>query len=621
MAAQALDGTPIPSVVDDMTRKERRAMEAKNSLEEKAQEVRDEQINSPYSVTFSHINQDTRDLVVRELSISIGGKTLLENSEVKFISGGRYGLMGPNGVGKSSLFRCIASGEVPIPKHLTLHVVDQEAEVTEQDTLVWQVVLKSHTKRTGYITRAQELEAKESMTDEEMNEYDEIQMELVGIGEDQVEIKVRKILLGLGFPLEWHVRQTKTFSGGWRKRIFLACAIFMEPDILFLDEPTNHLDLDAVIWLENILPMIYNSKGKKTKTCVIVSHDLDFLDTVCTDMVSLDSKRLLYYKGGVDSYLVGRQEQLNACDKALELQAKEISRMKKSKGMSKKDVSGVFQERAKKEGVASVILEKKYAYRVSFDLGNPSELRDPKIASISDVSFSYPLSDTLFEDVDFCLWSTSRVAIVGPNGVGKSTFLNLITGDLEPTSGRVEVNSKAKVSKYTQHFVDSIPQDCTPCEFLIEGKGLQRDEARKRLGSFGLEGRVHTQQMTTLSGGQKARVALAAVTSEDSHLIIFDEPTNHLDIESVMALAEAIKAYEGGILLVTHDSRLIKETECDIYLLDDKTLSRWKSSLDEYKEYFIEKLELKKEEKERNQLIANEMKAAKKRREKISAAL
>ena len=286
-----------------LTRRERKEMEKRkayeNSLKEAAKEGKHGSfMDSPYSIRMSddvwNIEEMARDIRVEGVSIAVPGKELFNNTSVRVIAGHRYGLIGPNGWGKSSVLRLLAEGQLPVPKKLDVLLVEQEQEVDVHflgETVV-NAVIKSHKKRIAMMEEADALRE----SGEDLERLQEIEDDLNAMGAFQAEAKARKILGGLGFPNDWQDRTVSSFSGGWRKRVALACAVFMEPDVLLLDEPTNHLDLNAVIWLETYLPSVYNDKKKKPKSLVVVSHDVSFLEEVCTDTVHIEQKKLNYYR-------------------------------------------------------------------------------------------------------------------------------------------------------------------------------------------------------------------------------------------------------------------------------------------------------------------------------------
>jgi len=402
-------------------------------------------------------------------------------------------------------------------------------------------------------------------------------------------------------------RATNKFSGGWRMRVSLARALFIEPTLLMLDEPTNHLDLNAVIWLDNYMQ---NYK----KTLLIVSHDQSFLDNVCTDIIHLDQCKLWYYKGNYSMFkkmVVQKRRELlkeyekqekrirdakisGSSKKKAESKAKDLLTRKQQKNQSK------LQKNDDESGPVE-LLEKPKEYLVKFRFPETSQLQPP-ILGLYNVSFNYPDQPKLFKDVEFGIDMESRVAIVGPNGVGKSTFLKLLMGDLEAVSGEMRKNARLNIGRFDQHSGEHLTAEETPTEYLMRLFNLPVEKARKQLGSFGLQSHAHTVQMKDLSGGQKSRVALAELTLSAPDVVILDEPTNNLDIESIDALSEAIGEYEGGVIIVTHDERLIRETNCQLWVIEEQTINEIEGDFDDYRREVLEELG---EEISNPSLIAN----------------
>ncbi|CBZ29828.1 putative ATP-binding cassette protein [Leishmania mexicana MHOM/GT/2001/U1103] len=601
-----------------MTRKERKKIEKSEKqaeelrqLSKKANAVNGDTDN-PFSVTLEtdQIAEGSRNITFNKVSVSVNGKTLFKDTTVKLSAGSRYGLMGPNGRGKSTILRLLASRELPVQSNLDLLLVEQEQEFTASELSAVDAVLQSHKKQKACADEAKALGAKAELSEAEMERLHFLEEELDIMGAAQADARARRILFGLGFPTEWHERPTSSFSGGWRKRIALASAVFIEPDVLMLDEPTNHLDLNAVIWLESYLTKAYSETARRPKTLIVVSHDAGFLDEVCTHMVHVENYMLNYYRGSYSSFNEQLQQRHQELDKKYESVAKTI-RDKKRNGMSNAQVEVWIKDQVNSGRLDPLFLEKRRDYTVNFPFPDPPELRDGCVCKLDSVSFNYPGGPVLFQNVSCALWTDSRITLCGPNGIGKSTLLNLMTGVLEPTAGYITLNRQVRIGRYNQHFVDKLPLEKTPVE-CIQALGIpEEDKARRLLGSFGLEGIVHKNQIATLSGGQKARVAFAAISAESPHFLLFDEPTNHLDVESIDALCTAIRNFEGGVLVVTHDARLIESTEMQIWVAGDKNVMPFNGSLDDYKN--VVRAEFEKEEamrmEERKQLLEQKTEA------------
>eukprot|EP01138_Halocafeteria_seosinensis_P011696 gb/GECG01011952.1/.p1 GENE.gb/GECG01011952.1/~~gb/GECG01011952.1/.p1 ORF type:complete len:974 (+),score=234.57 gb/GECG01011952.1/:1-2922(+) len=583
--------------------------------------------------------QNAKDVIVNDFTVTAYKKELFVNAKLHIVHGRRYGLVGPNGQGKSTLLKAMGARQLAIPDNIDVLYVEQE--VMGDDTRAVEAVLSADEKRSQLLKEEKEIDEKldKSLEDDSLSEdevdklqtrLNEIYEEMAQHNTENAEPKARKILAGLGFTEEMQERPTKHFSGGWRMRISLARALFLEPTLLLLDEPTNHLDLNAVLWLDDYLRRWKN-------TLLVVSHDQDFLSSVVTDIIHLENKQLNYYRGDYESFKAQHKLDLEKRQKEYEKQQKQL-RSLKQKGYSKKEA----EEKAKKvvaapqgkkkgqEEVASAddvanrqLLSKVREYTVRFDFDEVPELAPP-IIEVRDASFRYgPQHPLLFNNISFGIDQTSRISIVGPNGVGKSTLIRLLTGDLEPTEGEIIRNRFLRIGVYSQHFVDILPMDKSPVEFLQSKYGdLKYQDARNLLGRFGLEGHAHTISIADLSGGQKSRVVFANLNLLQPHLLFLDEPTNHLDIESIDALADALTRYNGGVVLVSHDARLIQAANCILWVCDKQTVLEWDGDFDDYRDSLMKDIfeQEKRLESEAEKRAEERMERAKQRHAKIQEA-
>ena len=368
-------------------------------------------------------------------------------------------------------------------------------------------------------------------------------------------------------------------------RVSLARALFMEPTLLLLDEPTNHLDLNAVIWLDNYL------QGWK-KTLIIVSHDQSFLDNVCTDIIHLYQQKLYYYRGNYSQFKKMHLQKKKEFIKEYEKQEKKLKELKQGGKSNKAAEKKVKEQQSRKQGEVQVgdLLKKPKDYVVKFKFVEAPPLQPP-ILGLHDVDFRYTSNGPLiFKNVNFGVDMSSRIAIVGPNGVGKSTFLKLLSGEVQPSQGELRVNHRARIAKFDQHSGEHLTTDETPAQYLMRLFNLSNQDARKQLGSFGLVSYAHTIANSQLSGGQKSRVALCEMALKGPHVLILDEPTNNLDLESIDALADAINEFQGGVIIVTHDERLIRETDCQLWVIENKNIAEIDGDFDDYREEVLTEL-------------------------------
>ncbi|TKS65649.1 ATP-binding cassette sub-family F member 1 [Collichthys lucidus] len=527
--------------------------------------------------------ENASDIKLERFSISAHGKELFVNADLLIVAGRRYGLVGPNGKGKTTLLKHIANRALSIPPNIDCLLCEQE--VVADDTPAVQAVLKADTRRLKLLEEERQLQSRlEKGEDSVAERLDKVYEELRAIGAAAAEAKARRILAGLSFTPEMQNRPTKRFSGGWRMRVSLARALFMEPTLLMLDEPTNHLDLNAVIWLNNYL------QGWK-KTLLIVSHDQSFLDEVCTDIIHLDNQKLYYYRGNYLTFKKMYVQKQKEMQKQYDKQEKKLRDLKaggKSTKQAEKQTKEALtrkQQKGKKKGGqeeesqdATELLKRPKEYTVKFTFPNPPPL-SPPILGLHSVDFGYVDQKPLFLNVDFGIDMESRICIVGPNGVGKSTLLLLLTGKLNP-----------KVGFFNQQYADQLNMEETATEYLMRNFNLPYQDGRKCLGRFGLESHAHTIQISKLSGGQKARVVFAELSCRQPDVLILDEPTNNLDIESIDALSEAINEYKGAVIIVSHDARLITETQCQLWVVEDRAINQIDGDFDDYKREVLESL-------------------------------
>ncbi|CAN1306746.1 ABC transporter F family member 4 [Linum perenne] len=550
---------------------------------------------------------NVKDISIENFSVSARGKELLKNTEVKISHGKRYGLVGPNGMGKSTLLKLLAWRKIPVPKNIDVLLVEQE--VVGDDKSALQAVVSANEElmklrqEEELMKLRQEVDSLQKLSSagdengddsfdqddagEKLSElYDKLQL----MGSDAAEAQASKILAGLGFTKDMQARPTRSFSGGWRMRISLARALFVQPTLLLLDEPTNHLDLRAVLWLEEYL-------CRWKKTLVVVSHDRDFLNTVCSEIIHLHDLKLQTYRGNFDDFEVGYEQRRKEQNKKFENYEKQMKAAKRSG-------SRVQQEKVKDRAKFNVNKDASKSRAkgkvvddddVAPEAPTKSTELTPPLLQLIEVSFSYPnRPDFRLSNVDVGIDMGTRVAIVGPNGAGKSTLLNLLAGDLVPTEGESRRSQKLRVGRYSQHFVDLLTMDETPVQYLLrlhpEQEGFSKQEAvRAKLGKYGLPSHNHLTPIAKLSGGQKARVVFTSISMSKPHILLLDEPTNHLDMQSIDALADALDEFTGGVVLVSHDSRLISrvcedEEKSEIWVVEDGTVKFFPGTFDEYKE-------------------------------------
>ncbi|PRQ16631.1 putative adenosinetriphosphatase [Rosa chinensis] len=536
---------------------------------------------------------NVKDLHLEGFNVSVGGRDLIVDGAVTLSFGRHYGLIGRNGTGKTTFLRHLAMHAIDgIPN--SCQILHVEQEVAGDDTSALQCVVNTDIERSQLLEeearllaqqRELELEEEGGKSNGEIDKdaiglrLQEVYKRLEFIDADSAESRAASILAGLSFSPEMQRKATKTFSGGWRMRIALARALFIEPDLLLLDEPTNHLDLHAVLWLEAYLV-------KWPKTCIIVSHAREFLNSVVTDILHLHGQKLTAYKGDYDTYERTRVEQLKNQQKAFESNERSRNHMQafidKFRYNAKR--AALVQSRIKALDrlghVDEIVNDPDY----KFEFPTPDDRPGAPIISFSDASFGYPGGPLLFKNLNFGIDLDSRIAMVGPNGIGKSTILKLIAGELQPTSGTVFRSAKVRIAVFSQHHVDGLDLTSNPLLYMMRCfPGVPEQKLRSHLGSFGVTGNLALQPMYTLSGGQKSRVAFAKITFKKPHIILLDEPSNHLDLDAVEALIQGLVIFQGGILMVSHDEHLISGSVDELWVVSEGKIAPFHGTFQDYK--------------------------------------
>jgi len=531
----------------------------------------------------------SRDIKIGSFSVSLYGQELVKDTTLELNHGRRYGLIGLNGSGKTTMLRVLGERQVPVPEHIDIYHLTGEVDAT--DTLALEAVLSDLNSEVQRLERRAE-ELLDVEGDEAQEALADIYTRLEELDPNTAPTRAGKILAGLGFTPQMQETPTKDFSGGWRMRIALARALFVAPDLLLLDEPTNHLDLEACVWLEEYLKTYH-------RILVIISHSQDFMNGVCTNTIHLHNAKLTYYGGNYDTYVTTRAELEEHQMKQYNREQGEIAHMKNyiarfGHGSAKLARQAKSKEKALSRMMEGGLTERVVHERIFTFRFLPCGNIPPPVLMFDGVTFGYNDTRLIYSTpLNFGIDLDSRVALVGPNGAGKSTLTKLMTGTLQPTTGMVRAHQHLKISLYHQHLQDTLDDNLSPLEFLAKQfpeLATTPEKMRQQIGRFGLTGKTQTLPIRYLSDGQKSRVVFANIALQNPHILIFDEPTNHLDIETIDSLADAINEFEGGMVLVSHDFRLISQVCEEIWECARGTITKWDGDIMSYKDTLREKI-------------------------------
>lgn len=577
--------------------------EASKLLNEKKKEDYDSFFLEINPLDFGSSAGKSKDIKVDNFDLYVGeGRRILSDASLTLAHQRRYGLVGQNGIGKSTLLRALSRRELNIPKHITILHVEQE--LRGDDTPALQAVLDADVWRKSLLQeelkiteRIEEIEGLRKQFDENSNEVmkldnergdldkhlAEINEKLYEMESDKAESRAASILFGLGFSKESQSNPTNSFSGGWRMRLSLARALFCEPDLLLLDEPSNMLDVPSITYLAKYL------QGYQG-TVLVVSHDRSFLNEVATDIIHQHSERLDYYRGSnFDSFHATREERIKNQRREYDNQMAYRQHLQAfiDKFRYNAAKSSEAQSRIKKLEKLPILEPPEDDKVISFKFPDPDGL-SPPILQMHDVAFGYTPEKILLKNVEMDVQMDSRIAFCGGNGTGKTTLLKLILDQLRPLEGVINKNGRLRVGYFAQHHVDAMDLSLSAVTWMAQAyPGKSDEEYRRHLGSFGITGSLGLQKMELLSGGQKSRVAFAALCLNQPHLLILDEPSNHLDTQGLDALADALINFKGGVLMVSHDVSTIERVCNEIWVCEDRTVKRFPGNIHDYKKHIL----------------------------------
>ena len=516
-------------------------------------------------------------LRITDITYSVEGRPLFEGASATIPTGHKVGLIGRNGTGKTTLFRLIRGelslegGSITLPSRARIGGVAQEVPGNEVSLL--DTVLAADTERADLLAEA------EIATDP--TRIAEVQTRLADIDAWSAEGRASSILRGLGFDADEQLMPCSGFSGGWRMRVALAAVLFSQPDYLLLDEPTNYLDLEGALWLENYL-MRY------PHTVIIISHDRELLNRAVGGIMHLENRGLTYYTGNYDQF--ARQRAAARAVQASQAKKQDARRAHlqafvdrfKAKASKAKQA----QSRVKMLEKMETIRAPEDAARTVFSFPEPEKLSPPIIAT-EGVAVGYDETIVL-RNLNLRIDQDDRIALLGKNGQGKSTLAKLLSDRLAPMSGKMTSSNKLRIGFFAQHQVEELHVDETPLQHLLRERPKEgQSKLRARLAGFGLGPDQADTEVGRLSGGQKARLSLLLATLPAPHLLILDEPTNHLDIESREALVEALTAYSGAVILVTHDMHLLSLVADRLWLVSNGTVKPYDGDLLSYRNLLL----------------------------------
>ncbi len=516
-------------------------------------------------------------ITINNLTVRLGGRAILDGASAAIPLNGRIGLIGRNGAGKSTLMKVLIGeldpdqGSIELPRRARVGYIAQEAPsgaITPYEAVL-----------AGDAERAQLLEQAETCTD--MNLLGDIHDRLLAIDAYTAPSRAAIILTGLGFDEAMQAQPLDSFSGGWKMRVALGALLLSAPDVLLLDEPSNHLDLEATLWLESFLKTYQG-------TLIVISHERDLLNNVVTGILHLQNGKLTLYPGGYDAFEAQRAERAAQLAAAKAAQDAQRARLQDyvARNSARASTAKQAQSRAKMLAKMQPIAALMEDPSLSFDFPSPDEMRPPLITlDLAAVGYgATPILQRLSLRID----PDDRIALLGRNGNGKTTLARLLAAQLPPMDGAMRASGKMRVGYFTQYQVEELSSDGTPLEHMTRAMEKASPGAvRAQLGRFGFSGHKATTKIGKLSGGERARLALALITRDAPHLLILDEPTNHLDVDAREALVQALNAFEGAVILISHDRHMVELTADRLVLVDSGTAMEYPGSIEDYIDFVL----------------------------------
>ncbi|KRA84437.1 ABC-F family ATP-binding cassette domain-containing protein [Altererythrobacter sp. Root672] len=516
-------------------------------------------------------------ITINNITVRLGGRTILDRASAAIPPGGRVGLIGRNGAGKSTLMKVLVGqldpdeGSIEMPRRTKLGYIAQEAP---NGTITpFEAVLAAD------VERAQLLDEAEHCTDPDR--LGDIHERLLAIDAYTAPSRAAIILTGLGFDEDMQARPLDSFSGGWKMRVALAALLFSAPDVLLLDEPSNHLDLESTLWLENFLKAYPG-------TLIIISHERDLLNNVVDTIVHLQGGKLTLYPGGYDAFETQRAERAAQLAAAKASQDAQRARLQDyvARNSARASTAKQAQSRAKMLSKMQPIAALMEDPSLSFDFPSPDEMRPPLITlDLAAVGYG---GTPILQRLNLRIDPDDRIALLGRNGNGKTTLARLLAAQLSPLDGQMQASGRMRVGYFTQYQVEELASDDTPLEHMTRAmKGMTPGAVRAQLGRFGFSGNRAMTKVGQLSGGERARLALALITRDAPHLLILDEPTNHLDVDAREALVQALNDFDGAVILISHDRHMVELTADRLVLVDNGTAVDYAGSIEDYIDFVL----------------------------------
>lgn len=517
-------------------------------------------------------------LTISGITVRLGGRTIIDRASATVPTGARVGLIGRNGAGKSTLMKVLIGeiepdeGSVDMPRRARLGYIAQEAPTGTATP--FESVLAADTERAALLIEADTCTDPDRLAD--------VHERLIAIDAYTAPARAARILIGLGFDEAMQASPLDSFSGGWKMRVALASLLFSQPDVLLLDEPSNHLDLEATLWLENFL-------RSYPGTLIVISHERDLLNNVVDNILHLQGGKVTLYPGGYDSFERQRAERAAQAAAAQAAQASQRAKLEDyvRRNSARASTAKQAQSRAKMLAKMQPVVAMLEDPSLTFDFPSPDELRPPLI-TLDMAAVGYAPGQPILKRLNLRIDPDDRIALLGRNGNGKTTLARLLAGQLPAMEGGMTTSGKLAIGYFTQYQVEELAGSDTPLLHMTRAmEGKTQAAVRAQLGRFGFSGNKATTEVSRLSGGERARLALALVTRDAPHLLILDEPTNHLDVDAREALVQALNAYQGAVILISHDRHMVELTADRLVLVDDGAAVPYDGSMEDYIDFVL----------------------------------